>query len=453
MPSASVGASSNTLSNRTVGNESINDSSSLRSSGVLLPFSPGACTGDGPRGTSSTAAFGQTAVDNNLSNWPVILAILPPFLSLFYGGKVEEWSQWIMLFVVAFYLYGLVKVPWEVYLNVRLDRGQVNRVAQAYSSGQLDSRHPGESARQTSIWRLHALEWLCLGLVFASPLLGVMFLNYLEPFVHVYQSVVKDFPVALYVLTAYVRPLVHISQLFKGNIQLLQDQAYYPNLEVDVLKRKILQLEKRHDDLVSLLAETKEDSVKQMKAAVEPNIHGLNKEVKRGARKEQKFIDYSIERFRELELRLQEQELVLSRYRSGIAGSNLSLADLILTPVTWTLSLLPHEVPSVRKIITAPINIGLKMVTWWMPSRVKRLVYAPSASSMELSPVKSVTNASKLAPSPKLYGTWDAKTRNRISNIDMSQLKIKTNLSSTVPGFKTATNDDSPENTAYFTPS
>lgn len=41
--------------------------------------------------------------------WPVFLAILPPLLSIYYGGKMEEWSEGFMLVIVAFYLYGLIK--------------------------------------------------------------------------------------------------------------------------------------------------------------------------------------------------------------------------------------------------------------------------------------------------------------------------------------------------------
>ena len=41
--------------------------------------------------------------------WPVFFAILPPILTLYYGGKIEEWSEGFMLLVIAFYLYGLIK--------------------------------------------------------------------------------------------------------------------------------------------------------------------------------------------------------------------------------------------------------------------------------------------------------------------------------------------------------
>lgn len=41
--------------------------------------------------------------------WPVFFAVLPPLLTIYYGGKIEEWSEGFMLLIIAFYLYGLIK--------------------------------------------------------------------------------------------------------------------------------------------------------------------------------------------------------------------------------------------------------------------------------------------------------------------------------------------------------
>lgn len=41
--------------------------------------------------------------------WPVMLAILPPLLTMYYGGNVEQWSEGFLLVIVGGYLYGLVK--------------------------------------------------------------------------------------------------------------------------------------------------------------------------------------------------------------------------------------------------------------------------------------------------------------------------------------------------------
>lgn len=41
--------------------------------------------------------------------WPVMLAILPPLLTMYYGGNVEQWSEGFLLAIVGGYLYGLVK--------------------------------------------------------------------------------------------------------------------------------------------------------------------------------------------------------------------------------------------------------------------------------------------------------------------------------------------------------
>lgn len=74
------------------------------------------------RHKSSNAA--QDAVESGRSDWllylPITLAALPVILSLYYGGRVEQWNEGFLLVIVAFYLYALVK--GKVFL---LDAGRV----------------------------------------------------------------------------------------------------------------------------------------------------------------------------------------------------------------------------------------------------------------------------------------------------------------------------------------
>lgn len=418
--------------------------------------------------------------------WPVFFAILPPLLSLYYGGKVEEWSEGFMLLVIAFYLYGLVKIPWELYAASRIHYAQVNKVAAAYASGELNPEHEAERIRQQSLRKLWSLEWFYFVLVFASPLGGAAFLTWIRPYLLIHRNLIQDFPMALYVLTAYIRPFIHLTRLFKQHAAAHQDQVYYPNLDVDRLKRRLAQLETRCDQLSLQLATTQQESMKQVKETLEPNINGIGKEVRRSARKEQKFIDYSIERFRELEIRLQQQELFASKLRSysqpsfipNSASANTdhtgyysskatALTHIIFAPAYWVRDLVPREL-SVGRIVMFPVNMGLKLVTWWVPTPVKRLVY-PSSSSTNAAPNKpphihtnpdysagvvdyttttsslnSAGSFQSMAPSPNAY-PWDQLTRNiRVvpdHNNNNTCMKISTEALLESP---TGTDNDSP---------
>lgn len=40
--------------------------------------------------------------------WPVMIAMLPPLMTLVFGGTVQEWTERFMLPVICIYLYGLI---------------------------------------------------------------------------------------------------------------------------------------------------------------------------------------------------------------------------------------------------------------------------------------------------------------------------------------------------------
>jgi hypothetical protein len=63
--------------------------------------------------TSNRSVLPQSKEDEingiDFYHWPVLFAILPPVLSIYLGGKVEEWNEGFLLIVIAFYLFALVK--------------------------------------------------------------------------------------------------------------------------------------------------------------------------------------------------------------------------------------------------------------------------------------------------------------------------------------------------------
>ena len=318
--------------------------------------------------------------------WPVLFAVLPPLLTLYYGGRIEEWAEGFTLLVIAFYLYGLIKLPWELYVTARLRNHSLNRVARAYTLAQESSvadKHDKSSSnnddeaeriRSASLRKLAFLEWLYFLLVFASPLTGAIFLRYMRPHLLVYRHLITDFPMSLYVLTAYIRPLTHLSRLLKQHAAQLQTEVSYPNLEVDQLRQRISDLEDRLDQLQSGLSSTREEADKRVQnmfsSQVEPTLKVLNKDLKRTVKKEQRFVQFSEERFRDLESRLLEQDRIIH-----LLSEQQHHGGGLLAPVYWAVDLAPAVL---NACLVVPMSLGWRVATWWVPSSVKRLLITDS---------------------------------------------------------------------------
>jgi hypothetical protein len=73
-----------------------------------------------PRASQRTRTCTENSSAGNGPNeyyqWPVLFAVLPPLLSLYYGGKVEEWNEAFLLLIIAFYLYAIIK-GFIIFLN------------------------------------------------------------------------------------------------------------------------------------------------------------------------------------------------------------------------------------------------------------------------------------------------------------------------------------------------
>ncbi|KAI3642639.1 hypothetical protein MP228_012194 [Amoeboaphelidium protococcarum] len=301
--------------------------------------------------------------------WPVFFAVLPPLLTIYYGGKIEEWSEGFMLLIIAFYLYGLIKLPWELYVSAKVNYRQISRVAQSYTAGITSPQHPAEKERQAAVWRLWFLEWFYFGLVFACPFAGAVFLRYIRPHLHVYRHLINDFPMALYVLTAYIRPLIHLSRLLKQHASSLQYEVHYPNTDVDMLKKKVTDLELRMASLTSHLSEQRDDADRKIRnvleSQVEPHLRGLNKDLKRTAKKEQRYFLQYEDRFQQLEKQIGEQLRALDVHRKQRDRPLLSTFYRIL-----------DSIPTVGTVITLPLHMALYLTTWWLPKSMrKRLMF------------------------------------------------------------------------------
>ena len=241
-------------------------------------------------------------------------------------------------------------------------------MAAAYQDGTASPDHPAELQRRQSAWKLWLMEWMYFILVFASPLGGAVFLRYIRPHVQVYQSLINDFPMALYVLTAYIRPLIHLSRLLKDHAAELKEEAFYSNSDVENLKKRVLDLESSLRELSSLYNDTVEETDRKLKRtlehSVEPHLKGLNKDIRRTAKKEQRFMELSTDRFRELERRLHDQERWIQEHRAVLDRRQLQQQSRpLLAPAYWVLD----SIPTMSSVIWFPVTTLARITAWCIP--------------------------------------------------------------------------------------
>ncbi|CAG8704180.1 9849_t:CDS:2 [Cetraspora pellucida] len=235
--------------------------------------------------------------------WPIVFAVVPPMGALIYG-KSDVWSDFLLLLLIAFYLYNIIKVPWELYYAARS-----RRVVNENLPGQ--TADPAQEAqRKQAEKELRLQEMWALLLVVASPIIGGYALHGAKMYLTDYDKYISHFNIMLFVFAAGIRPLMHIANLAKNRTLYLQEQVHYPSTEVELLKRRVQHLEYEFSQLRRGFA-TKRD-VLNVRDGFEPTLSQLNKAVRRYERKEQYLRNYSEERFAYLESKLREFDSIIS---------------------------------------------------------------------------------------------------------------------------------------------
>jgi hypothetical protein len=339
--------------------------------------------------------------------------------------------------VTAIYLYALIKglindyhlfsfdifcliVPWELYMTARSRRQGANRVAMAYTaSDRMNAeaeRRRSKSARE--LWMLERFYFL---MVFASPLMGAMFLKYVKMHVHVYQNVLNQFPMALYLLTAYLRPLNHLSQLLQSYAAELQEEVHYPHTAVEDLQRLVRTLDGRMGDMSTEMDRLRTEQrlhVRQtMETSVEPHLKAVNKDLKRTAKKEKQFQAYSNDRFRDLEQRLMDQEVCLQEYRDALEVARADHRDqrsrLLLAPAYYILD----SFPTAQELVSMPARLAIGLTTWWIPRSVKSLIFHSQQPTTSAAPRPSIT-----ASGEGIYGDSRLTVEHAAQNLASSSM-------------------------------
>ncbi|GAA6018831.1 hypothetical protein JCM10207_000255 [Rhodosporidiobolus poonsookiae] len=190
-------------------------------------------------------AFGRT-----LHPVPLILVALPPLGAIIHG-RAENWSDAVILLLICFYLYQLIKVPWELYYashaRVVLPTSTSPGAPPASPSLLSSPLEPLAPHRSSSITALRRNK------LFASP-----------------STLLRD--------SLYHQTLVH-----------------HPSNEVNVLKKKVEKLEDELAQLQTTLAH--KSDLRTLSTAFSAPLTTLQKSVRRFARQEEYLRLSSDERF------------------------------------------------------------------------------------------------------------------------------------------------------------
>ena len=205
---------------------------------------------------------------------PLLLAILPPIGSLFTGSP-DAWSDALMLGIATFYLYNLVKIPWELYQDVHIRLYPL-------------TVQPQDTLSKEQVSAVEKLKWheryLYL-LVLVSPLLGGIILLMLQKMLLTNGNrYLTPGTILLYVLTASVRPLSHLVQRIQSRAAVLHVDATYPADPVNQLLHDLDRLESEIKDL--RLAMAHRSDLEEVRDELEHAVESVARAVRSSARKE-----------------------------------------------------------------------------------------------------------------------------------------------------------------------
>lgn len=170
---------------------------------------------------------------------PILFAVLPPLGSLFIGSA-DSWSDALTLCLVGFYLYHLIRVPWEMYAAARARVGR-----------HPDPDTPGlKPSQRLAVQGLRVQERAALALVLLAPALGGLALWLLQQsLISAGAKYLTPGNILLYVLAASVRPLSHILDLLHHRSIRLHAEALYADDDIARLLSQVRRLEAELKDI------------------------------------------------------------------------------------------------------------------------------------------------------------------------------------------------------------
>ncbi|BGP14274.1 hypothetical protein JCM10213_005834 [Rhodosporidiobolus nylandii] len=241
--------------------------------------------------------------EEKTSGWhhlPLVLVALPPLGAIIHG-RAENWSDAIILLLVCFYLYQLIKVPWELYYAshartvLPTSPSSPSSGAPASPSLLAQPADPLAPHRESSTAALRRNELLSLLLTLLVPVLGASLLHYARGLLSDPDRYINRMMIGLFCVASGVRPWMRLVRLLKRNSLYHQSLVHYPSSEVYQLRKRVETLE---EDLVQLSrAYATKSDVRTLRDGLDVPLSTLSKAVRRFARQEEFSRLSSDERF------------------------------------------------------------------------------------------------------------------------------------------------------------
>ncbi|GAA5976742.1 hypothetical protein JCM11641_005680 [Rhodosporidiobolus odoratus] len=206
--------------------------------------------------------------EEKTSGWhhlPLVLVALP-ILGATVHGRAENWSDGIILILICFYLYQLIKVPWELYYasrarivlpsSIATDEEEDNASslpAAAPAPGSPSLLNPSDpltpttstqaSSRAASASALRRNELFALSLTLLVPFLGALLLYHARGLLSDPDRYINKMLIGVFIVASGVRPWLRVVRLVKRNSLYHQSLVHYPSTEVHQLKKRVETLE------------------------------------------------------------------------------------------------------------------------------------------------------------------------------------------------------------------
>lgn len=299
-----------------------------------------------PKVQYTTGTQNDPSSEHSSSNYmlPIIFALVPPLGAIFYGSA-DLWSDVLLLLLLGYYLYQIVKMPWELYYAARARRvfhdthsfpgsATVPNGSTALETSNKELPPHLQNHRGHASATLRRQELASLVLVVASPLLGGFILDYVRAHLTPERVYITNFNITLFVLAASIRPMTHVASLFKKRALHLQEVIHYPATEVEQLKYRLGKME---EDLTSLKKShaTKKDLSSNLTNVVQPELNSISKTLKRVEKKEQFLRSYSEERFQYMDNKIRDFDaFVAYQLEQEAIHKQVSLPVVALRTVT-----------------------------------------------------------------------------------------------------------------------
>ncbi|KAK9722389.1 hypothetical protein K7432_002693 [Basidiobolus ranarum] len=326
--------------------------------------SPFVSSSTGDKANKSTKAKPDTPQDNKSDfstpshSWPIFFAILPPVVSVFHGDA-RAWSDLMLLALVGFYLFLVIKVPWELYFAARKRR--VNQVGQSNQPGNAAQ----EAIRSEAIKKLHRQEQLSLLLVLVSPGLGGYLLQISRQFLSDYDKYFSQLNIMIFIFAAGIKPASHLIGLIKNRALHLQQEIHYPNSEVEELRTRLASLESEIHKLRAASATRFE--VGEYKQDLQPALIELTRWFQKFELREQICK-------KQQEIKVDEMEMRLSKIELNVANVHGAENLRSKNGLIWLVDL-------ISRVIWLPLNVFvfcLHCFNYLIPYRLLQHAEAPA---------------------------------------------------------------------------